>query len=453
MVACQRLVLLAALVTLVVLARLFALEDRSARRAGPALRVSGAPTSLRALCCRAAVVGNGTLAKFVDAGALTLVGSHRSNAPLLQRCCNNSVERGDVAPTPEPLLRPVTRVQVDFVTRTAPCLASPPVNMTACVIVRNRVKLTVEWIQWHRLLGVRHFHVYDDSSTDGLAAALAPFVDAGVVELHDAPQPPYSFRGMPKTGPQFSAYDDCLTRAAPGREWVALFDNDEFPALTKHACLTDYVVDAVAARRRGDGRLVGAVALPWADVGHRNEMRDAARSQLEMTGFSMGVMDPHQHIKSIVRSHLVTTMETPHQADLADNAITIFATGDEVAGKHLHTRPSAKAVDLGRLLHFQTRSFASFLQRHDDGRSDLRTRAAKAVLDVGAAFRTWEAAAGAAVPETWKPSCPVRWTHAVLITAMGLEQWPMPTATIPSMANSTENRTDTEAFRWITCCH
>jgi hypothetical protein len=307
--------------------------------------------------------------------------------------------------------------------------------------------------------------VYDDSSTDGLAAALAPFVDAGVVELHDAPQPPYSFRGMPSLGPQFSAYDDCLTRAAPGREWVALFDNDEFPMLTKHACLTDFVVDAVAAagtrrgprRRIGPVGAVGAVALPWAVVGHSRQMRDTARSQLEMTGFSMGVADPSQHIKSIVRSHLVLSMDNAHVAGMIGGAATVFITGEEAAGNGVHTHPPDRAVDLGRLLHYMTRSFASFLQRHVDGRADLRTGAATATVLPRQAFDAWGSAAER--PFTAVPcphDSPMRRTHALLVAAMGLEHW-RATASNATVQWRSEHdgrgaQLAAHEFRWARCC-
>jgi hypothetical protein len=411
-------------------------------------------------CCQPVVVArdNSTIAAFLRAGALTAVGDDSANgAPLLRRCCGTASAGRHVGPTAEPLLRPVTRAHVDSVARDTECLArASAVRLSACIIVRNRVKLTVEWIQWHRLLGVRRFHVYDDHSDDGLVAALAPFVAAGVVELHAAPPAPFSFRGTPRGGPQYSVYDDCLRRveranpAAPSREWVALFDSDEFATLSKHACLTDFVSDGVAAAAARNGsRAVGAVALPWAFVGNPGEMRDTARSQLEMTNFSMGVMDPNEHIKSIVRVDMPTGMGNPHRCELAGDAVTVFVTGEEVAGAY-KSQPSAAAVALGRLLHYHIRSFASLLQRQVDGRVDGSLEG-PSELDVASSFAFWKAHRGPAAA-VWPAGGAVRRTHGLLLAAMGLRDWAPPPRSLPDAAAVAVNTRGQQNISWVRCC-
>jgi hypothetical protein len=50
-----------------------------------------------------------------------------------------------------------------------------------CTYTRNRAKLTIEWIQWHRILGVSRFYVFDDGSSDNLHSDLLPLIEAGIV--------------------------------------------------------------------------------------------------------------------------------------------------------------------------------------------------------------------------------------------------------------------------------
>ena len=38
-----------------------------------------------------------------------------------------------------------------------------------------------QWIEYHRLLGVEHFYIYDNNSEDAILARLQGYMDAGVV--------------------------------------------------------------------------------------------------------------------------------------------------------------------------------------------------------------------------------------------------------------------------------
>jgi hypothetical protein len=453
----RKVALAAALVAALVLVKMLVFDKRLTANVQHAAHAAPPPRK-GPQCCQPVVMGTGALGAFVDAGAFVVVDRNRSGAPQLQRCCGGAVRLNDVAPAPEPLLRAVTRADVDFVARRGPCPArAARLNITACLIVRNRVKLTVEWLQWMRLIGVRQFHVYDDNSDDGLAAALAPFVDAGAVALHAVPLPPYDFRGVPQSGgPLFGAYADCTRRAALTGDWVALLDSDEFPALTNHTCLTDFVADAVAAAAARPGvPVAGAVALPWVYAGHRGELRDTARTQLERTAFFEGAADPAQHIKVIARAVLATGMGNPHLMNLANGTVTVFVTGEVVPGVGFASQPPAAAVALGRLLHYHRRSFASFLLRHADGKVDIRMAAATQQLDVPAAFETWRADAIPPEAAAWPAGGRVRRTHELLLTAMGLDAWrpESTTAALPAAPDGT--RAESEpigGFCWVRCC-
>ena len=152
--------------------------------------------------------------------------------------------------------RPVTREHVQLISREAKCLQKPQRRVTICVIVRNRVKLTIEWIQWHRILGVQYFYIYDDGSDEGLKEALRPFVEEGVVQYHRAPLPPYSFNRVPTDDAQTHVSWDCLQREKwkdialgnHSRSWVGITDNDEFLVIPTGECLPDIIADIESKR-------------------------------------------------------------------------------------------------------------------------------------------------------------------------------------------------------------
>jgi hypothetical protein len=89
--------------------------------------------------------------------------------------------------------------------------------LSVCAIFRDEAEYLEEWIEFHRLVGVERFFLYDNGSADGFREVLAPYVRDGIVQLHDWAH-----------GPQYKAYDDCLARHGPESRWIAFIDLDEF---------------------------------------------------------------------------------------------------------------------------------------------------------------------------------------------------------------------------------
>jgi hypothetical protein len=90
-----------------------------------------------------------------------------------------------------------------------------------------------EWIEYHRLVGVEHFYLYDNGSSDSTTRIMDEYRRRRLV----------TWRPWPERPGQLSAYKDAL--AAYGNEsfWMAFIDVDEFivPAVG------DSLVDVVRA--------------------------------------------------------------------------------------------------------------------------------------------------------------------------------------------------------------
>jgi hypothetical protein len=84
-------------------------------------------------------------------------------------------------------------------------------------IFRDEADYLQEWIEFHRLVGVERFFLYDNGSVDDWRTVLAPYIREGVVEVHHWPH-----------GQQYDAYDDCLQQHGPESRWIAFIDIDEF---------------------------------------------------------------------------------------------------------------------------------------------------------------------------------------------------------------------------------
>jgi hypothetical protein len=75
-----------------------------------------------------------------------------------------------------------------------------------------------EWVEFHKLVGIERFFLYDNGSSDGHAEVLAPFVEEGTVILHTWP-------GVDR---RHAALDHCVETYADEARWIAFFDVDEF---------------------------------------------------------------------------------------------------------------------------------------------------------------------------------------------------------------------------------
>ncbi len=92
----------------------------------------------------------------------------------------------------------------------------PPIELAACAIFLNEAPYLAEWVTFHRLQGVERFYLYNHESSDDWRSALAPEIEAGIVEVTHWPEG------------QREAYDDCLERHGDEVRWIAMIDIDEF---------------------------------------------------------------------------------------------------------------------------------------------------------------------------------------------------------------------------------
>lgn len=109
-------------------------------------------------------------------------------------------------------------------------------RLAVCAVFRDEASYLAEWVEFHRLVGVEHFFLYDDRSGDAGREVLAPYVGEGLVTLTECAMPLAS-------GGQGWAYDDALERACGRVRWLAFIDIDEFLFSPEHESLVDVLAD------------------------------------------------------------------------------------------------------------------------------------------------------------------------------------------------------------------
>jgi hypothetical protein len=90
--------------------------------------------------------------------------------------------------------------------------------LSVCAIYRQEGPYLQEWIEFHRLVGVERFYLYNNRSTDDHRTVLADYIDEGIVILHE----------WPVYGAFLPAFDNCLRTHAGESRWIGFIDIDEF---------------------------------------------------------------------------------------------------------------------------------------------------------------------------------------------------------------------------------
>jgi len=91
--------------------------------------------------------------------------------------------------------------------------------LSVCAVYKNEAPYLREWIEFHRLVGVEHFFLYNHRSTDEHREMLAPYLEEGVVSLRDWDA---------ELLDQREVYDHCLEEHGHRSRWIAFIDLDEF---------------------------------------------------------------------------------------------------------------------------------------------------------------------------------------------------------------------------------
>jgi hypothetical protein len=62
-------------------------------------------------------------------------------------------------------------------------------QLAARLIFKNEAGYLKEWLDFHRLVGIEKFFLYNNNSEDKYEPVLAPHIADGIVTLHDFPNP------------------------------------------------------------------------------------------------------------------------------------------------------------------------------------------------------------------------------------------------------------------------
>jgi hypothetical protein len=104
-----------------------------------------------------------------------------------------------------------------------------PANYLAVgTLIRNPGRYLAEWLEFHRLVGVERFFIYDNESDDDeTREILASYADEGLVVVHDWPGVA-NRSSLALLELQREVYMDLFRTHRDDARWIAVIDTDEF---------------------------------------------------------------------------------------------------------------------------------------------------------------------------------------------------------------------------------
>ena len=223
-------------------------------------------------------------------------------------------------------------------------------HLAICAIFINEAPYLREWIEFHRLVGVEKFYLYQNRSEDDWQSILKPYIDEGLVEVTDWPRRPPC---------QIQAYQHFINkhRGEPG--WTAFLDCDEFLFSPGHATV---------------GEAIEAIALPdWGAIGVNWMFFGASGQEAPTPGpvierFTLRATDnfePNRHIKTIARMDRVQ-LAGPSSHQIKTSGGTFSELGHQLTGPFTPTPTHTRL----RINHYHTKSRQEYLRRIARGNAD-----------------------------------------------------------------------------------
>ena len=204
-------------------------------------------------------------------------------------------------------------------------------------IMKDEGPYLKEWLEYHMMVGVEKFYLYDNGSSDDTMDIVRPYVERGVVDLID----------FPGSAKQMAAYRDVINRYSYDSKWIAFIDLDEFLVPVVGGDIKDILLSLPD---------FAELVVSWVIYGSSGLVKRPKGLVLENYKHHA---DKSWGIKSIVNPRFVVTMANPHC-----NLVAGYIVDEN--GKKLgyidqtNNPPSCNKI---RCNHYITKSYEEYIKR------------------------------------------------------------------------------------------
>ncbi|WP_175796036.1 glycosyltransferase family 2 protein [Burkholderia anthina] len=226
-------------------------------------------------------------------------------------------------------------------------------KLGVAAVFKNEFPFIIEWLAYHRVLGISEFFIADNESDDGTSELLRALSDVGLVQC-------VNYKTVPGVKPQLAAYQLLMETFRDKVDWLSFIDADEFmrPAIYDHN-LVDALEGALSNPK------IGAIAVNWAVYGSSNWVTANSKAVIErFVARGMRERGVNRHYKTIVRTSAYKEVGTnPHIFALNDDYVYADPAGKELLPSELGGLTDDVNWDVLRINHYVVKSRSEFFTK------------------------------------------------------------------------------------------
>ena len=242
-----------------------------------------------------------------------------------------------------------------FTFRVGPMDNLPPQGLDSYVflaitcVAKNEGPYLKEWIEYHKIVGVERFYIYDNESDDNTKDVLAPYIQDGTVAYHYLPN-----HQITKRVPHIEAINDAIFKYRDRTKWMAIIDADEFIVPVEKNSIPEFLEDYDQ---------YPSVVVNWRmfdSNGH--ESKPTAHGGLVTANYTrVRKNNPDSRvIKSIVDPKMVLHYSSPHFGLYYKDYPAVTENFEPQRGMYTKNLSSKKI----RINHYRSKSKEEYIKRY-----------------------------------------------------------------------------------------
>lgn len=222
------------------------------------------------------------------------------------------------------------------------------VDLSIVVIMKNEGCYLKEWIEYHKMLGVERFYVYDNESTDNTKQILEPYIASGDV----------IYEYVKGKAMQLPTYQKAIDDHKYESRYMAFIDCDEFIVPKTR----DTILEVINDIEKETKKTLYGLAINWKNFGYNSHYSKPDRL---VTESYLKCEDKYQ-VKSIINPRVYYVARTPHNFTSLVGKYTRDQKGKLAIGQQ-HYTPSYDKIQIN---HYFTKSYEEFIAKIKRGSSE-----------------------------------------------------------------------------------
>jgi hypothetical protein len=230
-------------------------------------------------------------------------------------------------------------------------------------MVRHESPYLKEWIEYHKLVGVETFYIYDNHSTDAIKEVLQPYLASGEVVYTLFPAEEAHSLEI-----QIRAFNDAITRYRNKTRWLAVIDVDEFIVPVCADKITGVIKEI---ERKIAHNKIAALSVFWVLYGFSGHYKKPEGLVIEnytrsrVKELTKAVSENYswieqEWVKSIVNPRMVITYHV-HGGKYIKGYYGIDEKGNKIQEDGRVPEGLAASIEKIRINHYWTKSYEEFV--------------------------------------------------------------------------------------------